>query len=57
MCGVNDAAEVSPADGGGEPLRVKDEEGAEGGPEAVGAVADGVAQGEIFEEGEEDDGG
>lgn len=40
------------------PLNVNDQQGAEGGPEAVGAVADGVAQSEIFPEGEDgDDGG
>ena len=39
-------------------LEVNEEEGAEGGPEAVSTVADGVAQGEIFPEGEDgDDGG
>jgi hypothetical protein len=39
-------------------LEVNEEEGAEGGPEAVSAMADGVAQGEILPEGEDrDDGG
>ena len=39
-------------------LEVNEEEGAEGGPEAVSAMADGVAQGEIFPEGQDgDDGG
>ena len=40
------------------PLRIGEEDSAEDGPEAVGAVTDGVAEGEVFPEGEDsDDGG